>query len=75
MLIMHPAVVHSFVYNSGLLQSGPKFGYFSNPSKSSLVVYPNIKCIAEQMFGSLGVKIVCDHRFFYLFSFTTPYIH
>jgi len=46
-----------------LLQNGPKFGYFPNPSKSSLLVCPNLKSTAEQMFGCLDIKIVCDHRF------------
>ena len=46
-----------------LLKIGPSFGYFSNPCKSSIVVDSASKCAVEHLFGPLGVKIVCDHRF------------
>ena len=42
---------------------GPSFGYHPNPKKSSLVVDVSSRSTAEQLFGPLGVKIVCDQRF------------
>ena len=47
-----------------LLDVGPGFGYFPNPQKSSIVVGPASRSAAERLFGSLGVEVVCDHRFF-----------
>ena len=46
-----------------LLDVGPGFGYFPNPQKSSIVVGPASRSAAERLFGSLGVEVVCDHRF------------
>jgi len=46
-----------------LLRIGPSFGYFPNPYKSSIVVDSTSKCAVEHLFGPLGVKVVCDHRF------------
>jgi len=46
-----------------LLKIGPSFGYFPNPCKSSIVVDSASKCAAEHLFGPLGVKVVCDHKF------------
>ena len=46
-----------------LLQRGPNFGYYPNPSKSLLVVDSASRASAEQIFGPLGIRIVCDQRF------------
>ena len=46
-----------------LLEVGPGFGYYSNPRKSSIVVGPESQSAAEHLFRSLGVEVVCDHRF------------
>ena len=46
-----------------LLEVGPSFGYFPNPQKSSIVVGPGFQSAAEDLFGSLGVEVVCGHRF------------
>jgi len=45
-----------------LLSHGPYFGYFVNPAKCCLVVHDSYKFDAEQ-FSSLGVSVVCNHRY------------
>ena len=46
-----------------LLEVGPGFGYYPNPRKCSIVVGSTSRSAAEHLFGSLGVEVVCDHRF------------
>ena len=56
-------LVHIRQWFDLLLQRGLCFGYHPNPKKSSLVVDVSLRSTAEQLFGPLGVKIVCDQRF------------
>ena len=46
-----------------LLEVGPRLGYYPNPRKSSIVVGPASWSVAELLFCSLSVEVVCDHRF------------
>ena len=46
-----------------LLQRGPSYGYFPNPSKSCVVVHPAFVASAKQVFDLLGVPVVISHRF------------
>ena len=46
-----------------LLSKGLNFGYVVNPAKCCLVVLDSYKCNAEQLFSSLGVSVVCNHRY------------
>ena len=41
----------------------PDFGYIVNPAKCCLVVYDSHRCDAEQLFSSLNVSVVCNHRY------------
>jgi len=41
----------------------PAFGYFSEPTKSFVVVSERFKGEAEAAFGGLGVHVVTCHRF------------
>jgi hypothetical protein len=45
-----------------LLEVGPSFGYYPQPTKSYLVVNGDNLDLAHQIFDSLGVKIVKGHR-------------
>ena len=56
-------LVHIRQWFNLLLQRGPSFGYYPNPRKCSLVVDSESRSSAEQIFGPLGVRIVCDQRF------------
>ena len=46
-----------------LLSKGPDFGYVVNPAKCCLVIHDSYKSNAEQLFSSLGVSVVCIHRY------------
>ena len=46
-----------------LLSKGPDFGYIVNPAKCCLVVHDSYRCDAEQLFSSLNVSVVCNHRY------------
>ena len=46
-----------------LLQRGPSYGFFPNPSKSCVVVHPAFVASAKQVFDPLGVSVVTSHRF------------
>ena len=46
-----------------LLSQGPDFGYVVNPAKCCVVVHDSFKLDAEQLFSSLGVSVVCNHRY------------
>ena len=46
-----------------LSDMGPKYGYFPEARKSVLVVGEKDFSLAEEVIGSLGVKIVTGHRF------------
>ena len=46
-----------------LMDEGPKYGYFPEPSKSVLVVDQEFKDKAELLFGEFGVKVVSGSRF------------
>ena len=56
-------LVHIQQWFDLLLQRYPNFGYYPNPRKSSLVVDSASRASAEQTFGPLGIRIVCDQRF------------
>ena len=56
-------LVHIRQWFKLLLQRGRSFGYYPNPRKSSLVVDSVSRASAEQLFGPLGIRIVCDQRF------------
>ena len=42
---------------------GPRFGYYPNLSKSSILVEPHLRPAAEELFGSLGIQIVSSSCF------------
>ena len=46
-----------------LLSKDPDFGYVVNPAKCCLVIHDSYKSNAEQLFSSLGVSVVCNHRY------------
>ena len=46
-----------------LLSQGPDFGYVANPAKCCVVVNDSFKVDAEHLFSSLGVPVVCNHRY------------
>ena len=46
-----------------LLSKGPDFGYVVNPAKCCLVIHDSYKSNAEQLFSSLGISVVCNHRY------------
>ena len=46
-----------------LLSKGPDFAYVVNPAKCCLIAYNSYKCDAEQLFSSLGVTVMCNHRY------------
>uniref|UniRef100_A0A8D8V7C8 Reverse transcriptase domain-containing protein n=1 Tax=Cacopsylla melanoneura TaxID=428564 RepID=A0A8D8V7C8_9HEMI len=46
-----------------LIEEGPKFGYFPEPSKSYLIVKDVMNSAAHTIFQNVGVKIVDSHRF------------
>ena len=48
---------------SKLLEKGPSFGYFPEPSKSVLIIDRKFKVEAERMFSDVGIKVVSGHRF------------
>ena len=43
-----------------LCQSGPKYGYYPLASKTILIVKPEHRQIAEEIFGDSGVKITTE---------------
>ena len=46
-----------------LLSKGSDFGYVVNPAKCCLVIHDSYKSNAEQLFSSLGISVVCNHRY------------
>ena len=46
-----------------LRQLGPDFGYYPEPSKSYLIVYPTDISQAQNSFGHSGVQLVSGHHF------------
>ena len=50
------------VWFQRLLQDGPTFGYYPQPSKTSLVVDERDLPEARRLFEPLGVNITCSHR-------------
>ena len=46
-----------------LLSKGPDFGHVVNPAKCCLVVNDSYKSNAELLFSSLGISVVCNHRY------------
>ena len=48
---------------SGLIEKGPAFGYFPQPSKSVLVVHPSFVDTAESVFGDMGIRVVTGCRY------------
>ena len=46
-----------------LLSDGPAFEYFSEPSKTVLVVQPSDLQEADELFCDLGVKVVTASQF------------
>ena len=50
------------VWLDTLIQRGPAFGYFPEPSKSTIVVDPTFVQQAQAMFSDLGVLVTTSHR-------------
>lgn len=46
-----------------LLRIGPYYGYFPEPTKSSLVVKESMMTQAKSSFDELGINVVTSHRF------------
>ena len=46
-----------------LMENGPKYGYYPEPSKSYLVVHPNFIDEAHRLFDQFGIKIVEGRRY------------
>uniref|UniRef100_A0A8D8RP38 Reverse transcriptase domain-containing protein n=1 Tax=Cacopsylla melanoneura TaxID=428564 RepID=A0A8D8RP38_9HEMI len=46
-----------------LLEEGPKWGYYPEPSKSYLIIKDGMQQEAEQLFNMYNVKIVRSHKF------------
>ena len=46
-----------------LLSKGPDFGYVVNPAKCCLVIHDSYKSNAKQLFSSLGISVVRNHRY------------
>ena len=46
-----------------MCELGPRFGYYPNPLKSSILVDPHLKPAAEELFGSLGIQIASSSHF------------
>ena len=46
-----------------LIQEGPKFGYYPEPSKSIVIVKDGLMDKAKEKFGDLGLKMVEAHKF------------
>ena len=45
-----------------LMERGPAYGYYPEPSKSCLVVGKTLKCYAEKLFVDSGIKVVTDRH-------------
>ena len=60
MLMMLQLVGHCLISTNGL---NSFFRYVVNPAKCCLVVHDSYKYDAEQLFSSLGVSVVCNHRY------------
>lgn len=46
-----------------LLRIGPYYGYFPEPTKSSLIVKESMMTQAKSSFDELGINVVTSHRF------------
>ena len=46
-----------------LIQLGPAYGYFAEPTKSVLVVAPQFEDVAKNCFKDLGITVSSGHRF------------
>ena len=46
-----------------LIQLGPAYGYFAEPTKSALVVAPQFADVAKNCFKDLGITVSSGHRF------------
>ena len=48
---------------SQLMEKGPAYGYYSEPSKSYWIVDEPLKTYAEELLDNSGIKVDTDRRF------------
>ena len=54
--------IHSWLWDL-LIERGPTYGYFPEPTNSVVVVASKYVEIAKSTFQNVGVKVVTGHRF------------
>ena len=55
-------ITNSFMFDK-LIPLGPAYGYVAEPTKSVLVVAPQLEYVAKHYFKDLGITVSSGHRF------------